>query len=111
MPEKKRPNLGASPYGAPVNIAYAYSTEISFSGVTDRVACAANRWSTLADAVSSLSPRLKPRRPGPISPPGAKPAMAKLFGSCERFAYRPCSTSDIAGLNAASPALAPPDDG
>jgi hypothetical protein len=37
--------------------------------------------------------------------------MAKLFGSCERFAYRPCSTSDIAGLNAASPALAPLDDG
>src|SRR5258706_72606 len=55
MPEKKRPNFGASPYGAPVKIAYASSTEISFSGVTDRVACAANSWSTLAALATGAS--------------------------------------------------------
>src|SRR5204863_5595765 len=38
---------------------------------------------------SSGSPKLRPRRPGPISPPGANPEMANFSGSCDRLAYLP----------------------
>src|ERR1700681_1320460 len=82
---------------------YASSTETVFSGLRETIRLPANKWSTFAEIASSDSDNEKPRRPGPISPPGAKPPIANFDGSCDRLAYLPCSTAEIAGLNAAVP--------
>ena len=86
MPERKRPNFGEIPYGAVRSWPYASSTDTVLSGAIENVSWPAKCGSTLAEKVSSDSPRLKLRRPGPISPSGEKPGMRKLLGSCERCA-------------------------
>ena len=61
----------------------------------------------LAANVSSDSPRLKLRSPGPISSPaGAKPAMCQSAGSREVLVKLPPRISEIAGLNAEAPPAA-----
>src|ERR1700687_2159417 len=82
---------------------YASSTETVFSGLRETIRLPANKWSTLAEIASSDSANEKTRRPAPISPPGAKPPIANFDGSCDRLAYLPCNTAEIAGLNAAMP--------
>src|SRR4029450_889660 len=91
------------PYGMAVATPYASSTSTLLSGVIENVSTPANLSSTLADSVSSDSAMLKLRGPGAISPPGTKPAIRYLFGSCDWLMYAPCNTAEIAGLNAAMP--------
>jgi len=91
------------PYGSAVATAYASSTSTVFSGESENVSAAENRWSTLADRLSSDSAMLKLRGPGAMSPLGTKPASMYFLGSCDKLMYAPCSTAEIAGLNAAMP--------
>src|ERR1700737_1702328 len=82
---------------------YASSTETVFSGLRETIRLPANKWPTLAESARSDSDTENPRRPGPIPPPAAKPPIANFDGSCDRLAYLPCNTAEIAGLNAAIP--------
>src|SRR6266567_6048183 len=83
---------------------YASSTDTVFSGVSDTMRFPANKWSTLAEIASSDSPKENPRLPGLVSGASAKPLIAYLFGSCDKCAYVPWSTAEIAGLKALIPA-------
>jgi hypothetical protein len=107
MDERNRPNFGANPFGTAVKIPYASSTSTELSGASEKIRLAANLSSTLAESPSSDSAMENPRFAGAMSPLGTKPWIAYLFGSCDRLAYAPCSTAEIAGLNALMP-VAPP---
>ena len=109
MPEKKRPALTEKPWPSEVVWMKASSIDKVLSLSSAMLAAPRRYGSMLAAKPSSLSPRLKPRVPGPMpaSDGSWKPVSAYFAGSCEVWVYRPERISDIEGLKALAP---PPAD-
>ena len=77
MPEKKRPALSVSPLPSEVVWTKASSTDTVLSAPRAMLVCPRSQGSMLADRVSSLSARLKPRLGPSALPAGvAKPVTA-----------------------------------
>ena len=73
MLDRKRPAFRPSPAGSAVVCRKASSTDALLSASSATLSEPKNQGSTLAEMVSSDSPREKPCTPGPISAPVRKP--------------------------------------
>src|SRR5438552_8106838 len=106
--DEKRPPLRLTPFDKPLVWKKASSTPTLLSAASANVNWPAKCGSILALSVSSDSPRLKLRLPGPISsPPGTNPWIRNLVGSCDRLVYVPPRIADMAGLKALADPAAP----